>query len=109
MPTLSDAQSRAPPGAEGFLFVLTSCMLVPCLAASHHFFGLLPSSHNSFVMNTYRSVSKQRLLTLLESALTQKGGEGGVLLTKFLGSPFSLPLHFAASLFRIFRSASFLH
>src|SRR5256885_1080305 len=69
--------AEGPPGAEGFLFVLTSCIPVPCLAASHHFFGLLANSHNPFVMNTYGCVSKQRLLSLLESALTQKRGEGG--------------------------------
>src|SRR5256885_2432956 len=68
--------AEGPPGAEGFFFVLTSCMPAPCLAASHHFFGLLANSHNPFVMNTYGCVSKQRLLSLLESALTQKRGGG---------------------------------
>src|SRR5256885_2011308 len=63
--------AEGPPGAEGFLFVLTSCIPVPCLAASHHFFGLLANSHNPFVMNTYGCVSKQRLLSGI-IYLTQK-------------------------------------
>ena len=50
--------------------------LSSCLAASHHFFGLLADSHNPFTMNTYRCVSKQRLLSPLYSALTQNRGEG---------------------------------